>query len=315
MDQRDLGRRPRLTSTPSGKTIRVHDGDVAIIEALQRHGYLNTFQIFQLVYPIFTNYTALGTRLTNLYHEPSVRYGGTLLIRPGQQKDNDRRRSALSIYAKSIYADELLKERSLYQPQATVPSGPFLHQVFSSYMSASLEIAARQIKGMTFVPQYAYLKSGDLSIPIELDGKTTLLRPDGVCGLEFNSKRLNIFREEDRSTEPHERPDLDKPNRKYTKLNIRQYQKLIGQGFYKEHFNLRSGAIVLYTTTRYGRRDSVVKFVHAHFPRGCNYMLHHAVPGFSALTELPDMVPAFDIQWKRAGNPDCTILDFFRQKK
>jgi len=39
--------------------------------------------------------------------------------------------------------------------------------------------------------------------------------------------------------------------------------------------------------------------------------VNHAVLGLSSLFELPDIEPMFDIEWKRAGNPDCKLTDFF----
>lgn len=295
----------RYIPTPTGITRFVTDGDVEIVSALQRHGLLNTHQLSKLV-SYYKSIDTLRDRLQILFSDPIHAYGGQLLTRPKGQTQSIRALSKFIVHQKSIYADELLKERGIYEPRAITPTSPFLHQLFVSTITYSLEKGAKE-HDLTFVPQYEVLNRADTDVGIEIPnmGKLT---PDALVALEQDGKRLYLFIEADKGTEPH----VARGTRKHTLKNVKQYQELIERGLYKEKYGIRSGAILLYLTINTIRMKNVLNIVDNHFPKGCTYNLHGTASGFADLATVPNEIPVYEMYWERASNAPLKLPDFFK---
>ena len=291
--------------------MRVNERHARVLEPLQRHEFVNSHQLWRLVRDAWPNEGTFKKVLTRMTHEANNKYGGQLLYRPAIQwatsnrESYDNRNARLAIYGKTSIGDECLKQYGLHDPAYVGAGGTLPHRIFASALGASLEIGAREA-GLIIrkVP-------GDRRI--EVAGGMWI--PDDAYVLGDGRKEILLLIEVDRATEPdephHDRRKRSRSRTKYLKRTLNQAMDYIPSRSHQRDFGISGGAIMLFVSVKPSKVDSGLGYVRQRFGQRCNFMLFHAIPEFGTFSELPRILPMFDVQWQRHGNPSCTLTEFF----
>lgn len=285
------------------------DGDVQILDALQRHGVLTTWQLWQLC-PRFKSIDTIQDRLRVLYDDPIPPYG-YLIDRPESARNSINANSKHLWYQRTINSHDVLRERGLFSSHAAAPQPPFPHQAFVSTHSFSLEHGAKEIKGLEFIPQHKANKSGaPLAMPIDLDGKTENYVTDLYAALSYQGRRMYVFNELDRASENTQQ--IEGRARSNVKKKLQQLQIAVGKGKHKSHFGVQSDAILLFATVRPGRVKNLISIMESLQPQGCPWALFGAFPSCATLDRIPNYIDIYNHVWERAGHPPVRILDLLK---
>ncbi len=254
-----LGRRKRFERNPLGNNHNVTTRDVEWMKLARRHGgrlstpYFHRFTSRNLKSPNTTQ-----KRLNILFNEHAF------FTRPGQQERVPYPNNKPILYRLSPKGEEYLRDVEgldfTNAPAIKRKHQDFEHEVMSSAISASCELNTLDSK-YEFTPQHEL----GVSINMDIDGDS--LKPDGAFKLSSNGKEVLVFREEDRGTEPL----FTKAKRKSIESNLQLWKKAIGDGVYKDHFDVNHGALLIFTTVRHSRMDKILEMIESMFPNGCPY--------------------------------------------
>lgn len=305
-DRRDKLARRRRNSVrqPEGNTV-LQASDIEILQFIHLYGgMLSTDIIFEYARQrgLYRNKTFLSRRLKVLYHNTG------LIDRPKQQRMIERPERFPLIHRVSDKGEEFLKERGLFSEHAPRPNGAYNHQMMTACIYACYFLNARE-QGMTFVPQHEFFEENQAPFAINVEGKP--VSPDAIFLLkpkdaEGNERRIVVFLEVDRATEPGYSSD-DK--RKSWGRSVDQYKYIIGQRGsaqpYKDHYRLHpaTGAQVHVVTTSPAMKNKIMKQVERVYPNGCTHFFLHATEQFGEITHAPKYFNILNVSWDRFNNP------------
>jgi hypothetical protein len=219
MDVDALNRRTRFAKPqPASGALVLTERDVAIFQAIDRHGKLPTNYLFELTRHIGSDYSMLQRRLTRLYNgctelhavdqdTPARCAQGFLSRDPAQHLSASARYQPL-VYGLTPVSRQILDERGLSSRRRT-RGDPFVHQLFGACFSASVKLRSGSHR---FIPLDEILARA--SCPRETQVASQPLRiatgqpdvphvePDDLFGLQYAGGGYRFFAVEiDRNTE------------------------------------------------------------------------------------------------------------------
>lgn len=305
-----LGRRSRLTPAPTGKRVSATARDLLWFAKLAEHGPLPTSFLLAFGQDTHTSEKRARERLADLFHETDTPEGGTYLSRPAQQfRTLDARYNQL-VYDLTEAGLQALRRsgRAVGEPRA--PSGPWLHRLMTSCVTASIELATLARSDVSYIPQSQILQraAADLRCPVRITDPATGahfekdLIPDAVFGLTYHAPGGDRFRffalEADRATEPVTSGSW---NRKSFERSLLQYEAYVAGGAYQDHLNLTAPLLVLHVASDEVRAARMTEFVGERYPRGNAYILVQAWPDFGGAFRPPAPNPhLLESRWARA---------------
>jgi hypothetical protein len=298
MDTHDtLKRRKRFTVEPTGKNVRPTDFDTPLFLALQRHGFLPTNYMHQ--YHGTNSYKYTQRRLGELVNELHPEMKAQMLHRPQGQRATEFGNNKKAVYALTPAGIKWLKQAELHEDTIR-PSGPFVHQLMISTVTASIELAAKK-KGIEFIPGHVILERANTTLG-HMVGKSKLI-PDQLFALKYPNEMFRSFILEcDRGTEPITTNTV----RKSYQRNLEQYKMFVGQKQYQKFYGLKSGLKVLNVMnnpTRMAAYMSLIDFK-------CHYMLFQTIDNFGAVFTPPPLMPQLLKEpWERVGYDPLNISE------
>lgn len=181
-----------------------------------------------------------------------------------------------------------LEGQDLYRENAIKLQPPLEHHMMIACTTASFEIEAKK-RGLWYMPQQDLTPK---QIEIPTSGKT--LKPDAM----FLINGLIVFLEADRSTEPN----TSTKYRQSLEEKILRYKEVIDNPFkYKEHFNVKEPALLLFVTTTEAKRRAFLALIEKHYPKGNARALTHVLPMFGADFQLPKPMDLLSVEYQRSG--------------
>jgi hypothetical protein len=309
-----LGRRARLLATPTGKRVSPTERDQRWFAALAEHGPLPSSFLLAFGGDRHRSEKRARERLTDLFHEDNTPHAGTYLARPPQQfRTIDSRYNQL-VYDLTPASRRVLDHEHTERP---APSGPWLHSLMTSCITASIELATLVREDVSYIPQSAILARAetDLRHPVAITDPSTGwcgpkdLIPDAVFGLCYHTPQGDRFRfyavEADRATEPTTSSSW---NRKSFERNLMQYKAYVAGGAYRDHLRLSAPLLVLNVLSAAGRMDRMIEFVANRYRHGNSFMLFQTWQDFGPVFRPPEPRPALlNEGWVRGGLPQFRI--------
>ena len=291
-----IGRRKRLKATSTGKRVSPTERDLLWFTKLHEHGPLPSSFLLEYTRSSHKSEKRAKERLTDLFNEAYTPHGGPYLLRPPQQF-----RTIDSRYNQLVYdlAPAALKALAVQQGnQVTKPSrsGPWLHSLMVSCITASIELACLERDDLSYIAQHRILVRAktELRYPIRMADPATGLEhdkhliPDAIFGLEYHAAAGSRFRffavEADRATEPATSNHF---NRKSFDRHLRQYHAYIERCLYQQHLRLTAPMLVLNVSSDPNRIDRMLERAQRHFPGGCNYQLFRIWEDFGPVFTPP----------------------------
>lgn len=310
-----LGRRTRLTATPTGKRVSPTKRDLRWFAALAEHGPLPSSFLLAFAKGSHRNEKRARERLTDLFHEDNTPHSGQYLTRPPQQfRTIDSRYNQLVYDLTPASITALKKVRKVNQRHS---SGPWLHNHMVACVTASIELSCLSRTDIRYIPQNAILSRANTELRWTMNladpatGKVYRkdLLPDALFGLEYQTDAGSRFRffaiEADRATEPLTSGNF---NRKSFERHLLQYAKYVERGGYREHLGLTAPLLVLNVTSDPKRLERMRALCSKHFPQGNNYQLFQSWEDFGPVYRPPAPNPALlNGHWARAALPPTRI--------
>lgn len=295
-DRDTTGRRKRTQPVSTGKRVTPQDRDLLWFRKIHEHGPLPSSFLLQYAKGTHRSEKRAKERLTDLFNEDNTPHGGSYLARPLQQfRTIDSRYNQL-VYDLTSAGEKTLKSAGLWKERSVARSGPWLHGFMVSCITASVELAALDRKDIEFIPQSELLERAntELRYPTRITEPAANgqyekdLIPDALFGLKYHSSEGSRFRcfliEADRATEPATSKNF---NRKSWQRNLLQYEQYVGQGFYREHLNLKSPLLVLNVVTDPKRLDQVLRIASRYAPTIQSLLLFQTWEDFGPLFRPP----------------------------
>lgn len=312
-----ITRRHRGSRKSTGKRVRLQPRDLAVFRALHEHGPLPTPYLYEFAREHRESVAGFKNRLTILFHEENTDHNGPYLSRPGEDY-NAVTKTEHEIYDITPAALHALEESGYVPQPRSFKGGLNPHQFMVSCTGASIELAARDNQALRLIPRHRILKDAPnqtLRIPctVKYKGQTSTkgLTPDDVFGLEYLGEptTYRLFAvEDDRGNEPLRRANLDETS--YLGKILR-YQKVIGEGLYKDHFGRKCGMLVLNITTTTAHMQGIIDLIlELTNGEGLNYMLFKVAPSFGKRLSVPPVLKdLLNTPWQRAGYPPINISE------
>ena len=312
-----LDRRSRLRATSTGKRVSPTQRDSLWFRKLAEHGPLPSSFLLAFSRESHASDKRARERLTDLFNEDNTPNRGPYLIRPPQQF-----RTLDSRYNQLVYDLASAGERALARTGNTVearasPSGPWLHRLMTSCITASMELACLARNDLAYIPQSQILEraQAELRWPVTIIDpeikceRVKDLIPDALFGLEYKNGDRRRFRffavEADRATEPTTSTNF---NRKSFLRNLLQYEAYVASSAYREHLNLTAPLLVLTVSTDEKRTARMVDHVEKQYPDGNAFMLFQTWTDFGPVFRPPQPSPALLMGgWTRGGLPTFQI--------
>ncbi len=305
-----LGRRDRLKAQPTGKRVAATDRDLLWFRKLAEHGPLPTSFLLQYAENIRLSEKRARERLTDLFNEGNTVDDGAYLSRPPQQfRTLDSRYNQL-VYDLAPAGERALQRMGLATTSA-INSGPWLHRLMVSSITASIELATLERSDIAYIPQSKILtRAGtDLRFPVTITDPVTKrvqdkdLIPDAIFGLEYKSETGSRFRffalEADRATEPATSTNF---NRKSFLRSLLQYDAYVAKGGYRRHLNLTAPLLVLNVSSDPVRTVRMTDLTAKHYAQGNSFMLFQTWEDFCPVFRPPSPNPALLMgDWARGG--------------
>jgi hypothetical protein len=210
----------RLRFAPPAPLVRrlvLTEADHLIFEAINRHGPLPTHYLYAFTKHVRRDYSHLQNRLTEFYNGST---GGPYLTRPPQQFAGFAARYQHVVYDLAPRARHALAERGTLTRHAPRRADPFLHQLMSACVGASIELYAPAL-GLRYIPRNEILThpkcpevtkaaKNPMAIPLNGFGEKHAIIPDDLFGLEYPGGGFRFFAVEiDRNTESIARKNRD----------------------------------------------------------------------------------------------------------
>jgi len=301
-----MERRSRDKSISTGKTIRITEPRIKVLEALQTHGMLPT------------NYLAVAADksvdymrnhvLKDMFHESTREYG-KLVVRPSGQKRTDVKWNNYALYALSENGRQLLFDRGLDQ-DCIRPSGEVFHQALTSAVTFSIAETCK-VMGIEYIPGHVILeKCGSFRQdtyrgPVWVHNGTRLI-PDQLFSLKQKDGSVEVFVVEvDRGTEQTSRTVASQKSRRKTLQDMfAAYKDYIVGGFYKNHLCIDSEMYVLNVMTNPGTMANFMDLI----PNN-DFMLFQTVDCFGDEARTPRKIlhQLVTEPWLRKGHKSFQI--------
>jgi len=292
-----IGRRRRIGKRqPDGTIVTLHERDIKILEFIHLYGgMLSTDVIWEFAKRtgLYKNRMSLSHRLTQLWHDAGV------IERPIEQTYVRYPDRYHLVHRVSERGEDELKARHLFSPYAPRPWGVYKHNMLNAGVYASYAISAMDA-GITLIPQHILLADLKRDSAITVDGK--VVRPDTLFKLIVGEKEVLVFLEIDRATETgHSSSD----KKKSWGRSVKEYQKIISEKRYKEHYNVPSnfGAQVHVVTTTFPMQQKILREVQREFPKGCSYILTSTCVTVGEETHSAPYMDMLKTVWDRQGFP------------
>ncbi len=316
-DTEPLGRRTRLSASPTGKRVSPTKRDLRWFAALAEHGPLPSSFLPAFGGDSHRSEKRARERLTDLFHEDNTPHGGSYLMRPAQQfRTIDSRYNQL-VYDLTPTSVAALKKAGMASHQRR--SGPWLHNHMVACITASIELGCLARADIKYIPQSEILSRANVELRWATNiadpaiGKTYPedLLPDAVFGLEYQTPSGSRFRffavEADRSTEPLTSRNF---NRKSFERHLLQYAEYVEEGGYRKHLNLTAPMLVLNITTSEARAERMLALTEEFFPSGNNYQLFATWEAFGTPFVPPSPKQELLLgEWSRAGLPPIELCN------
>ena len=292
---RDLiGRRSRMSQSSSGKRVHTTERDLLWFTKLAEHGPLPSSFLVAYSSTSHNSEKRAQERLTDLFHETNTLHGGQYLSRPPQQfRTIDSRYNQL-VYDLAPGAKAALADAGVQIKSAR--SGPWLHSLMISCITASIELACIMREDLSYIPQSRILTRAGATLrwPTKItDPKsgatyTKDLISDAIFGLEYLTRQGAKFRffavEADRATEPATSTNF---NRKSFDRHLQQYREYVERRLYQEHLSLTAPLLVLNVTTELNRMRKMMRLTDELFSGACNYQLFQCWQDFGPVFVPP----------------------------
>lgn len=299
-DERDgLNRRSRLRVITTGKRVSPTERDLRWFRALAEHGPLPSSFLLEFTKDSHASDRRARERLTDLFHEDNTPHGGPYLTRPPQQfRTIDSRYNQLVYDLTPAALTALQNEGAVVRPAR---SGPWLHSLMVSCITASFELACQESGHIVYIPQSQILARANtvLRWPTRVADPATGrhfskdLLPDAVFGLEYQIDQRCRFRffavEADRATEPAISSSF---HRKSFERHLLQYREYVEYGGYREHLKLTAPMLVLNVVSSQKRIERMLRVLGERFPQGNNYQLFRCWEAFGPVFCPPMPSPA-----------------------
>jgi Replication-relaxation len=203
-----LNRRSRFAGRqPSGKRIILGERDFAYFTALERHGPLPATYLYALTKDIARNHKGHQLRLTELYNEDNTPHRGFYLERPEQQYASINARYQPMAYELTEQGQKALRDKAIPVQMWQAPNGPYLHRFMTACITASIELACREL-GFKYLSQQDILTHrkapaslSDIDHPLALPCGDGVIVPDQLFGIDYGGKYRFFALEADRKTE------------------------------------------------------------------------------------------------------------------
>lgn len=296
-----LRRRSRFAKPqPTAKAIILNEADLAIFEALHRHGCLPSTYLQE-----FTGHLRRKghrDRLTLLYN--GTRDGERYLDKPAQQFDSYFAQCAPLVYSLLPPAEQALAERGRLAPRPE-RTDPFVHRLMTACAGASIELAAAA-KECRYIPMAEVLahRKSTLSVPLVRSSRVTLV-PDDLFGIRYPNGYRFFAVEIDRNTQSVSRTDLAQSayGRK-----LESYVQLLRTKAFERHWGIPK-LLVLTLTTNAPHIRTMTEYLGRLNASDCaGKFLFNAVPSFGNHWRVPKlpMPELFTGAWQHAdGSAFC----------
>jgi hypothetical protein len=309
-------RRKRLRPLSTGKRVTPQDSDLLWFAKLCEHGPLPSSFLLQFSGHLRRSEKRARERLTDLFHEENTPDGGSYLTRPPQQfRTLDSRYNQL-VYDLTPAAERALRRAGLWV-RAPVRSGPWVHSLMVSCVTASIELATLDCSDIHYISQARILARSQTDLRYQTIVRDATngadfakdLMPDALFGLEYRTPEGSRFRfyvvEADRATEPVASRTV---HRKSFQRCLLQYEQYVGEGSYRDHLKLTAPLLVLHICAEAERTERLIEVAAAHHPGGNAYMLFQTWPDFGPVFRPPSPRPELlATAWARAGLPPFRI--------
>jgi hypothetical protein len=290
-----LNRRSRFAGPQPLGGVVLHERDMLIFEAIDRHGKLPTPYILALTEEASKSYKHLQVRLTQLFNEG-------YLSRDPAQFNNFQARYQPMVYGLTEKAKRILGERALrYSPEH---NDPFVHQFFGACFSASFElsephrfISREEIITHVRCPESTRLESNPFAIPVNENDITAII-PDNLFGIEYEGGGFRFFAVEiDRNTES---VNPRKQVRNSISKKLRGYSRILDERTFNTRFGLPNLTVLVATTNATHAENMIAEVKRSVDTRHHGKFLFKAFQDFGENWRVPrTMLPVFE-PWRSA---------------
>jgi hypothetical protein len=281
------GRRLRFERSPKDKSLALQARDLAIFEAIHRHGPLPSNYLFPFTREYSRSELHLKHRLTKLYHGLSD--GPHFLDRPPQQYQSFMARAQSSIYDLAPPAKVLLAEAGRLSRYVITRTDPFLHRLMSACVSASVELACRST-GIRYIHRhdiFSHSKCPEQTRcspnPLSLSAGGKRIVPDDLFGIDYGGKFRFFAVEIDRNTESIERRNVGQ-TAFGKKLNA--YGDILERGTFRDVWGIPN-ILILTVTTNATHMANMLAYASAITTAHQQKFLFKAKPGFGMNWTVP----------------------------
>ena len=252
-----LTRRIRFAKPqPLDYRIEIGAADIAIFDALQRHGPLPTDILYLLAKDKRRNLQAHKHRLTQLYN--GTIDGKRFLVRPQQQFNNCDARYQPIIYDLEYSGWDALEKKDMLLSFSPDRRDPMIHRFFAAAVSASLELRASDYSVRHIHEEELGRRIRSASRAITLAGiPQRKVIPDFRFALEYTKNPgFRFFAVEiDRNTESGERTDRQQTS---MEEKLRGYDQALTTRAFKDQWDVPNLTVLIYTTNE-RRAASILK--------------------------------------------------------
>ncbi|MEQ1882279.1 MAG: replication-relaxation family protein [Burkholderiales bacterium] len=253
-----LSRRLRFSApNPLVRRLVLTEADYLIFEAIDRHGPLPTHYLYEFTKHLRRDFTHLQNRLTEFYNGDQVGgKAGSYLNRPPRQFAGFEARYQHMVYDLAPRAKAALAERGTLARHSLRCGGPFLHQLMSACVGASLEVAARDA-GVRYIAREEIISHpkcrkprealNPMAIPLPGADQRTLI-PDDLFGFQYSGGGFRFFAIEiDRCSESIE---SNRRTKNSFSAKIAGYQQILAQGAHTQWWGIPNLTVLTVTTNR-----------------------------------------------------------------
>lgn len=297
-----LGRRLRFAPPqPRGKRINLTERDLAIFEALHRHGPLPTNYLSEFTRHFGNHLGSFQHRLTKLANGTETAHA--YLTRPQQQFASYNARCQPIIYDLAAPALAVLAERGRLNRYPR--TDPFLHRLMGATVSASIRLAAERhgcrhgsmddIFRHPKCPEATRNASNPLALPIRSGTAGKYLVPDDLFVIQHPGPKPRFFAVEiDRRTECI---NSDTAKTAYGR-KLHGYITALKNRLYHRHWGIPGFTVLTVTTNPVHLQDMVRYFQSLGEPQLTNRFLFKSKSHFGANWEVPPVMrDLFEEPW------------------
>lgn len=296
------GRRLPFERTPKDDAFTLTERDLALFEAIHRHGPLSSNYLFEFARRFNGSELHLKHRLTKLFH--GLNDGTYFLERPPQQYQSLLARAQHSIYDLAPAAKILLSEAGRLSPYVPERTDHFLHRFMAACVSSSIELTCRKA-GIRYIHRHEIFshercpeRTRRASNPLSIPASGTCLIPDDLFGLDYGGKYRFFAVEIDRNTESIERRSLVQSA---FARKIKGYLDILESRAFREVWGVPA-LLVLVVTTNATHMANIVRHVRDTGSPHAEKFLFQAKPEFGINWKIPSVLNGLLTgPWMRTG--------------